>query len=119
MTTQSCGLSVSCQIMKQIMFLIQCHRSQPALLVSLTRQCLCLHKISLAIALPEFTLSVSASWAVSVCQIITVPFQGFSVEGQENIQEILSKRLYLCQFLCALMNLRPGLYHMCKAQYVC
>uniref|UniRef100_A0AC34QA20 Cap-specific mRNA (nucleoside-2'-O-)-methyltransferase 1 n=1 Tax=Panagrolaimus sp. JU765 TaxID=591449 RepID=A0AC34QA20_9BILA len=27
---------------------------------------------------------------------------GFSVEGQENIQEILSKRLYLCQFIAAL-----------------
>ena len=40
--------------------------------------------------------------------------QGFSVEGQENIQEILSKRLYLCQFLCALMVLRPGGNFMCK-----
>ena len=30
------------------------------------------------------------------------------MEGQENIQEILSKRLYLCQFLCALMILRTG-----------
>ncbi|XP_076294327.1 cap methyltransferase 1 isoform X2 [Lasioglossum baleicum] len=28
---------------------------------------------------------------------------GFSVEGQENIQEILSKQLYLCQCLVALM----------------
>jgi hypothetical protein len=27
---------------------------------------------------------------------------GFSVEGQENIQEILSKRLYLCQFIVGL-----------------
>ncbi|KAB7505155.1 Cap-specific mRNA (nucleoside-2'-O-)-methyltransferase 1 [Armadillidium nasatum] len=27
---------------------------------------------------------------------------GFSVEGEENIQEILSKQLYLCQFLVAL-----------------
>jgi len=34
--------------------------------------------------------------------------KGFSVEGEENIQEILSKRLYLCQFLCALMVLKPG-----------
>jgi len=34
--------------------------------------------------------------------------QGFSVEGQENEQEILSKRLYLCQFLGALMVLRTG-----------
>ncbi|VDK55252.1 unnamed protein product, partial [Gongylonema pulchrum] len=31
---------------------------------------------------------------------------GFSVEQQENIQEILSKRLYLCQFLVALSVLR-------------
>ncbi len=35
-------------------------------------------------------------------------FQGFSVEGQENIQEVLSKQLYLCQFLTALSILRPG-----------
>jgi len=34
--------------------------------------------------------------------------KGFSVDGQENIQEILSKRLYLCQFLCALMVLKSG-----------
>ena len=34
--------------------------------------------------------------------------QGFSVAGQENIQEILSKQLYLCQFLCALSILRQG-----------
>lgn len=34
--------------------------------------------------------------------------QGFSVEGQENIQEILSKQLYLCQFLVAISILRPG-----------
>ena len=33
---------------------------------------------------------------------------GFSVEGQENIQEILSKRLYLCQFLVALGIVRQG-----------
>ncbi|XP_021339808.1 cap-specific mRNA (nucleoside-2'-O-)-methyltransferase 1-like, partial [Mizuhopecten yessoensis] len=31
---------------------------------------------------------------------------GFSVEGQENIQEILSKQLYLCQFLVAISILR-------------
>ena len=36
--------------------------------------------------------------------------QGFSVAGQENIQEILSKQLYLCQFLCALSILRQGRY---------
>ncbi|XP_014367427.2 cap-specific mRNA (nucleoside-2'-O-)-methyltransferase 1 [Papilio machaon] len=33
---------------------------------------------------------------------------GFSVEGQENIQEILSKQLYLCQCLAALMLVRTG-----------
>ena len=32
----------------------------------------------------------------------------FSVKGQENIQEILSKQLYLCQFLTALGILRLG-----------
>lgn len=35
--------------------------------------------------------------------------QGFSVEGSENIQEILSKQLYLCQFLVALSILRTGI----------
>ncbi|CAF0789150.1 unnamed protein product [Didymodactylos carnosus] len=39
---------------------------------------------------------------------------GFSVEGQENIQEILSKQLYLCQFLTALSVLRPGGNFVCK-----
>ncbi|RWS18681.1 hypothetical protein B4U80_04626, partial [Leptotrombidium deliense] len=39
---------------------------------------------------------------------------GFSVEGQENIQEILSKRLYLCQFMCALSILRTGGHFVCK-----
>ena len=39
---------------------------------------------------------------------------GFSVEGQENIQEILSKQLYLCQFLCALSVLRKGGHFICK-----
>ncbi|CAF2555162.1 unnamed protein product [Rotaria sp. Silwood2] len=38
----------------------------------------------------------------------------FSVEGQENIQEILSKQLYLCQFLTALSILRPGGHFVCK-----
>lgn len=33
---------------------------------------------------------------------------GFSVEGQRNIQEILSKQLYLCQCLVALMIVRIG-----------
>lgn len=39
---------------------------------------------------------------------------GFSVEGQENIQEILSKRLYLCQCLMALGIVRPGGHFVCK-----
>ncbi|CAF3911063.1 unnamed protein product [Rotaria magnacalcarata] len=39
---------------------------------------------------------------------------GFSVEGQENIQEILSKQLYLCQFLTALSIIRPGGHFVCK-----
>ncbi|XP_031559372.1 cap-specific mRNA (nucleoside-2'-O-)-methyltransferase 1-like [Actinia tenebrosa] len=39
---------------------------------------------------------------------------GFSVDGQENIQEILSKQLYLCQFLCALSILREGGHFVCK-----
>lgn len=43
-----------------------------------------------------------------------VCFQGFSVEGQENIQEILSKRLYLCQTLCAMNILRSGGSFVCK-----
>ena len=39
---------------------------------------------------------------------------GFSVEGKENIQEILSKQLYLCQFLCAMNILRIGGHFVCK-----
>ncbi|KAL5008105.1 hypothetical protein ScPMuIL_013686 [Solemya velum] len=39
---------------------------------------------------------------------------GFSVEGQENLQEILSKQLYLCQFLVAQSILRPGGHFVCK-----
>lgn len=39
---------------------------------------------------------------------------GFSVEGQENIQEILSKQLYLCQFLVAISTLRTGGHFVCK-----
>lgn len=34
--------------------------------------------------------------------------QGISVEGEENIQELLTKQLVLCQFLCALSILRCG-----------
>uniref|UniRef100_A0A8C7XFG4 Cap-specific mRNA (nucleoside-2'-O-)-methyltransferase 1 n=1 Tax=Oryzias sinensis TaxID=183150 RepID=A0A8C7XFG4_9TELE len=39
---------------------------------------------------------------------------GFSVEGQENLQEILSKQLLLCQFLTALSTLRTGGHFVCK-----
>jgi cap1 methyltransferase len=39
---------------------------------------------------------------------------GFSVKNQENIQEILTKQLLLCQFLCALSVLREGGHFMCK-----
>lgn len=39
---------------------------------------------------------------------------GFSVEGQENIQEILSKQLYLCQCLTALKILRTNGNFLCK-----
>ncbi|XP_038074653.1 cap-specific mRNA (nucleoside-2'-O-)-methyltransferase 1-like [Patiria miniata] len=39
---------------------------------------------------------------------------GFSVAGQENIQEILSKQLLLCQLLVALSVLRPGGSFVCK-----
>ncbi|XP_014250281.1 cap-specific mRNA (nucleoside-2'-O-)-methyltransferase 1 isoform X2 [Cimex lectularius] len=39
---------------------------------------------------------------------------GFSVEGQENIQELLSKQLYLCQCLVALSIVRPYGHFVCK-----
>ncbi|KAK2588336.1 hypothetical protein KPH14_004352 [Odynerus spinipes] len=39
---------------------------------------------------------------------------GFSVEGQETIQEILSKQLYLCQCLVALMIVRNGGHFVTK-----
>ncbi|XP_055370979.1 cap-specific mRNA (nucleoside-2'-O-)-methyltransferase 1 [Condylostylus longicornis] len=39
---------------------------------------------------------------------------GFSVEKQENIQEILSKQLYLCQCLVALSILREKGHFVCK-----
>lgn len=47
------------------------------------------------------------SWAVS-SGLCPLSFQGFSVEGQENLQEILSKQLLLCQFLMALSVVRTG-----------
>ncbi|CAG5095818.1 Similar to CG6379: Cap-specific mRNA (nucleoside-2'-O-)-methyltransferase 1 (Drosophila melanogaster) [Cotesia congregata] len=39
---------------------------------------------------------------------------GFSVDGQENIQEILSKQLYLCQCLVALKIVREGGHFVTK-----
>lgn len=39
---------------------------------------------------------------------------GFSVESKENIQEILSKQLYLCQFLVALSIVRTSGHFVCK-----
>ncbi|XP_076817164.1 cap-specific mRNA (nucleoside-2'-O-)-methyltransferase 1-like isoform X2 [Clavelina lepadiformis] len=39
---------------------------------------------------------------------------GFSVEGRENIQEILTKQLLLCQFLCALSIIRTDGSFVCK-----
>ncbi|XP_065184249.1 cap-specific mRNA (nucleoside-2'-O-)-methyltransferase 1-like isoform X1 [Sycon ciliatum] len=39
---------------------------------------------------------------------------GFSVAGQENIQELLSKQLVLCQFCMAMSILRPGGSFVCK-----
>ncbi|XP_050680047.1 cap-specific mRNA (nucleoside-2'-O-)-methyltransferase 1 isoform X1 [Leptidea sinapis] len=39
---------------------------------------------------------------------------GFSVRGQENLQEILSKQLYLCQCLAALMLVRTGGHFVVK-----
>ncbi|KAK9507779.1 hypothetical protein O3M35_007558 [Rhynocoris fuscipes] len=39
---------------------------------------------------------------------------GFSVEGQENYQEILSKQLYLCQFLVAMCIVRNEGHFVCK-----
>lgn len=41
---------------------------------------------------------------MSSCPVL----QGFSVEGQENIQEVLTKQLVLCQYVCALSILRIG-----------
>ncbi|XP_055912403.1 cap-specific mRNA (nucleoside-2'-O-)-methyltransferase 1 [Eupeodes corollae] len=39
---------------------------------------------------------------------------GFSVDGKENIQEILSKQLYMCQCLVALSILRDKGHFVCK-----
>ncbi|XP_041044066.1 cap-specific mRNA (nucleoside-2'-O-)-methyltransferase 1 [Carcharodon carcharias] len=39
---------------------------------------------------------------------------GFSVEGQENLQEILSKQLLLCQILVGLSVTRTGGHFVCK-----
>jgi hypothetical protein len=45
---------------------------------------------------------------ISLTLVLVLLFQGFSVEGQENLQEILSKQLLLCQFLMALSVVRTG-----------
>uniref|UniRef100_A0A5K4F6B9 Cap-specific mRNA (nucleoside-2'-O-)-methyltransferase 1 n=1 Tax=Schistosoma mansoni TaxID=6183 RepID=A0A5K4F6B9_SCHMA len=34
---------------------------------------------------------------------------GFNVSSQYNLQRVISKQLYLCQCLCALINLRPAI----------
>ncbi|KAA0197197.1 Cap-specific mRNA (Nucleoside-2'-O-)-methyltransferase 1 [Fasciolopsis buskii] len=39
---------------------------------------------------------------------------GFDVSGQQNLQEVLSKRIYLCQCVCALIVLRPGGHFLSK-----
>ncbi|KRY85250.1 MAGUK p55 subfamily member 5 [Trichinella pseudospiralis] len=39
---------------------------------------------------------------------------GFCVVGEENLQEVLSKRIYLCQSLCGLLVLRKGGSFLCK-----
>ena len=36
---------------------------------------------------------------------------GICVQGKENIQEILTKQLLLCQFACALSVLKQGNVH--------
>ncbi|KAI1240656.1 hypothetical protein IHE44_0009092 [Lamprotornis superbus] len=41
-------------------------------------------------------------------------FEPYYVEGQENLQEILSKQLMLCQFLTALSIVRTGGNFVCK-----
>lgn len=45
---------------------------------------------------------------------VTMADGGFSVAGQENIQEILTKQLLLCQFATALGILRTGGNFICK-----
>ncbi|XP_038617216.1 cap-specific mRNA (nucleoside-2'-O-)-methyltransferase 1 [Tachyglossus aculeatus] len=40
---------------------------------------------------------------------------GFSVKGQHNLQEILSKQLLLCQFLTGLSLVRTGGHFICKS----
>jgi len=39
---------------------------------------------------------------------------GFSVEGDENLQEVKLQQLILCQFLAGLLLLRPGGVFLCK-----
>jgi cap1 methyltransferase len=51
---------------------------------------------------------------ITLLLLYLTKIKGFSVDGQENIQEILSKQLYLCQFLTALSVLRVGGNFVCK-----
>lgn len=52
--------------------------------------------------------SLQSSSLLFSALLLVLSFQGFSVEGQENLQEILSKQLLLCQFLMALSVVRTG-----------
>uniref|UniRef100_A0A915K602 Cap-specific mRNA (nucleoside-2'-O-)-methyltransferase 1 n=1 Tax=Romanomermis culicivorax TaxID=13658 RepID=A0A915K602_ROMCU len=61
----------------------------------------------------NFTKFVQKSTAERGVQLFMAD-GGFSVEGRENIQEILSKRLYLCQILCAFKILAKGGNLVCK-----
>lgn len=49
-----------------------------------------------------------SQWGLELLTDLVLVCKGFSVEGQENLQEILSKQLLLCQFLTALSTLRTG-----------
>uniref|UniRef100_A0A1B0G4D2 Cap-specific mRNA (nucleoside-2'-O-)-methyltransferase 1 n=1 Tax=Glossina morsitans morsitans TaxID=37546 RepID=A0A1B0G4D2_GLOMM len=58
-----------------------------------------------------------ADYVLKHCEVgvhIVMADGGFSVERQENIQELLSKQLYLCQCLLGLKILRPKGHFVCK-----
>lgn len=61
-------------------------------------------------SLTEFVLDVTERKGVH----FMMADGGFSVKGQENIQEILSKQLYLCQFLVAISIVRTEGHFVCK-----